>query len=129
MTRNEFDPAFSAQEDYQPGVSGISMQLWKTHKDADGNPLVTPARAPFSRYQRRRQWRLHACRHLRGTNAVTDAGSDLQAVRLLRDRELDSGRRTARPSTSTATRSTGEMALPDHPAKVDYSTTPTPHRS
>ncbi len=30
VTRNEFDPAFSAQEDYQPGVSGISMQLWKT---------------------------------------------------------------------------------------------------
>ncbi|MEY2581779.1 MAG: large repetitive protein [Ilumatobacteraceae bacterium] len=32
VTRNEFDPAFSAQEDYQPGIPGISMQLWKTHK-------------------------------------------------------------------------------------------------
>ncbi len=33
VTRNEFDPAFSAQEDYQPGVSGIPMQLWKTAQE------------------------------------------------------------------------------------------------
>ncbi len=32
VTRNEFDPAYSAQEDYQPGVSGIPMQLWDTNK-------------------------------------------------------------------------------------------------
>ncbi len=32
VTRNELDPAYSAQEDYQPGVSGIPMQLWKTKK-------------------------------------------------------------------------------------------------
>jgi hypothetical protein len=41
VTRNEFDPAFSAQEDYQPGVSGIAMQLWKTHKLADGTLETT----------------------------------------------------------------------------------------
>jgi len=40
VTRNEFDPAYSVQEDYQPGISGIPTQLWKPHLDAKGKPTT-----------------------------------------------------------------------------------------
>ncbi|MGZ4790285.1 MAG: hypothetical protein ACXWBO_00355 [Ilumatobacteraceae bacterium] len=67
VTRNEFDPAFSAQEDYQPGVSGIPMQLWKTAKNADGTYVKTGSGAI-------QQYGVGGCTRddgLRGTNAVT----------------------------------------------------------
>ncbi len=116
VTRNEFDPAFSAQEDYQPGVSGISMQLWKTHKDANGDPITYGS--PIAAVQ---QWgsRTAVGECLRADtepwhqrSAPTRPG--LQAVRLLRDGEL------AAPVGCTAldvngNQLAGEMALPDAP--------------
>ena len=66
VTRNEFDPAFSAQEDYQPGVAGISMQLWKTQKDCQRNLVKTDSGAVA-------QFGVGDCMRddtLRGTNAV-----------------------------------------------------------
>ena len=41
VTRNEFDGAKSAQEDYMPGITGLNVQLWGTADDANGNPIVT----------------------------------------------------------------------------------------
>jgi uncharacterized repeat protein (TIGR01451 family) len=34
VTRNELDPKESLAEDYQPSISGLTMQLWKTKPDA-----------------------------------------------------------------------------------------------
>ena len=119
VTRNEFDPAFSAQEDYQPGVSGISMQLWKTHKDANGNLVKTGSGAVA-------QYGVGDCLRddtLRGTNAVL-AG---QACKPFDYYVTESW---TRPTGCTAldvngNELAGEMALPAHlpKAAVDYSHT------
>ena len=37
VTRNELNPRNAASEDWQPGVPGVTMQLWVPHKDSTGN--------------------------------------------------------------------------------------------
>ena len=119
VTRNEFDPAFSAQEDYQPGVSGISMQLWKTHKNPDGTFVKTDTGAV-------QQYGVGDCTRddsLRGTNAVVDG-------QVCKPFDYYVTESWTRPTGCTAldvngNELAGEMALPDHLAKanVDYTHT------
>ena len=124
VTRNEFDPAFSVQEDYQPGVAGIPMQLWKTHKTdgvhadkyvgsgavqqwgitADGAECVRPDTS-------------------RGTNAVIDASQGCKPY------DYYVTESWTRPTGCRAldvngNKLQGELALPDSPALasgVDFS--------
>ena len=121
VTRNEFDPAFSAQEDYQPGVPGISMQLWKTHKKADGTFVKTPSGAV-------QQYGVGDCLRddtLRGTNAVRDG----QACKPFDYYVTESWTRptgcTALDVNGNAFAPTAEMSLPDHRSKAttDYTHT------
>ena len=121
VTRNEFDPAFSAQEDYQPGVPGISMQLWKTHKKADGTFVKTPSGAV-------QQYGVGDCLRddtLRGTNAVRDG----QACKPFDYYVTESWTRptgcTALDVNGNPLSATAEMALPDHLSKAttDYTHT------
>ena len=125
VTRNEFDPAYSAQEDYQPGVSGIPMQLWKTKKDANGKLIKTPTGAAqqvgISKSTGVACDRPDASR---GTNAVTDTGQDCKPY------DYYVTESWTRPTGCTAldvngNELAGEMALPDHlpKATVDYSHT------
>ena len=130
VTRNEFDPAYSAQEDYQPGVSGISMQLWKTHK-TDG---IHPDKYSSGAVQ---QW---------GVSPTADANGSFDCMRQDTDRGTNAvlttnktlvsdGGRTCRPFDYYVTESwarpvgckaldvngnhlAGEMAMPDSPDTV-----------
>ncbi|MEP7203436.1 MAG: hypothetical protein ABI894_12550 [Ilumatobacteraceae bacterium] len=116
-TRNEFDAARSAQEDYQPGVSGIAMQLWKTLKDANGDLITTGTGAV-------QQYGVGDCLrtdNLRGTNALLNG----QACKPF---DYYISESWTRPTDCTALDVNGaplegEMALPDHRPKdvVDYS--------
>jgi uncharacterized repeat protein (TIGR01451 family) len=124
VTRNEFDPAFSAQEDYQPGVSGISMQLWKTHK-ADGIHADT-----YPETGAVQQWGITAagleCMRddtSRGSNAVMDASQPCKPYDYYVTESFQ------RPVGCKAldvngNHLEGELALPDAPAVVDYSHNP-----
>jgi uncharacterized repeat protein (TIGR01451 family) len=122
VTRNEFDPAYSAQEDYQPGVPGISMQLWKTHK-SDGIHADT-----YSGSGAVQQWGIQPngaeCLRpdtSRGSNAVTEN----QPCKPYDYYVTESW---TRPTGCTALDVNGdplagELALPDQPASVDPSHT------
>ena len=124
VTRNEFDPAYSVQEAYQPGVSGVSMQLWKTQKSNGVDPDKYPVTGAVQ------QWGITKdgveCMRpdvSRGTNAVTDAAQDCKPFdyyvteswqRPVGCKALDvNGKPLA-----------GELALPDAPTTVDYSHNP-----
>ncbi|HEY0518314.1 MAG TPA: hypothetical protein VGC84_02385, partial [Ilumatobacteraceae bacterium] len=117
-TRNEFDPAYSAQEDYQPGVSGISMQLWKTAKNASGDLIKTATGAV-------QQYGVGGCPRpdqLRGTNAVVDG----QACKPFDYYVTESFQRPVgcKALDINGNHLEGELALPDAPATVDYSHNP-----
>jgi len=42
-TRNELNPRNSAAEDWQPGVPGVQMQLWRPKRDGNGNLVTIPS--------------------------------------------------------------------------------------
>ena len=128
VTRNEFDPAFSAQEDYQPGVPGISMQLWKTHK-SDGVHVDTyngAARNSGAVQQWGIQPNGNECLRpdmSRGTNAVTESQPCLPYDYYVTES-------WTRPTGCTAldvngNPLAGELALPDSPVTADPSHTDT----
>ena len=120
VTRNEFDPAFSAQEDYQPGVSGIPMQLWKTQRDPSTGELVKTATGAIQQYG------IGGC-------ARDDSSRGTDAVFLDQDCKPFDYYVTeswTRPTGCTALDVNGnplegELALPDHldKASVDYTHT------
>ncbi len=124
-TRNEFDPAHSAQEDYQPGVPNLPVQLWKTQKDDAGNIITTPTGA-VAQYGISKTTGADCPRpdDLRGTDAVSDADQDCKPF------DYYITENWTRPTDCTALDVNGdplegELALPDHQAKedVDYSHT------
>jgi hypothetical protein len=39
-TRNEFNPRYAAAEDYEPGIPGVTVNLYEAVVDGDGNPVV-----------------------------------------------------------------------------------------
>jgi hypothetical protein len=41
-TRNEFDPSLAAAEDYEPGVPGVTVNLYEAVLDAEGDPVTNP---------------------------------------------------------------------------------------
>ena len=116
VTRNEFDPAYSVQEDYQPGIAGISMQLWKTKRVA-GKLATTPSGAIA-------QFGVGDCQRsdeLRGTNAVV-------SEQTCKPYDYTVTESWTRPTGCTAldvngNELQGELALPSHKAKsnVDWS--------
>ncbi len=126
VTRNEFDGAKSAQEDYMPGIAGLNVQLWGTVQDANSNPVTNldgVGRAARNQYLARSGIAL-AIRKLRGTNAVTDPSQDCKPL------DYTVTENWTRPTDCTAldvngNELEGEMALPDHNLKadVDYSHT------
>jgi uncharacterized repeat protein (TIGR01451 family) len=134
VTRNEFDPAFSVQEDYQPGLSGISMQLWKTRK-TDGihadTYAGTGATGAVKQIGISRTTGLECTRDdtLRGTNAVTAAGQDCKPYDYY---VTESWQRPVGCSALDVNghHLNGELALPDapgttgHPEPIDYSHNP-----
>ncbi len=131
-TRNEFDPAYSVQEDYQAGISGIPMQLWKTHK-TNGVIDKYPDTGAVQ------QWGLSHAGHLgplgdtqclrpdasRGLNAVTDASQDCKPYDYY---VTESWQRPVGCAALDVNGNplTGELALPAAPAlsDVDYSHNP-----
>ena len=124
VTRNEFDPAFSAQEDYQPGIAGLSMQLWKTSKSDGLNPDTYGDGAL-------QQWGVsqssgEPCERpqtTRGSNAVTDAGQDCKPYDYY---VTESWQRPVGCQALDVTGAPlhGELALPDAPAVVLYDHNP-----
>ncbi len=124
VTRNEFDPAYSAQEDYQPGVAGIPMQLWKTHKTDGVNADVYPDSKAVQ------QWGIEPsgseCMRAdasRGSNAVTDASQTCKPYDYY---VTESWQRPVgcKALDINGNQLAGELALPDAPATVDYSHNP-----
>ncbi len=126
VTRNELDPAYSAQEDYQPGVSGIPMQLWKTAKVGGavqhypGSGAVVQVGISRSTGQQ--------CNRLdsdRGTDALADASQDCKPF------DYYVTESWTRPTGCMALdvngdKLQGELALPASPddkGAVDYSHT------
>ena len=122
VTRNEVDPAYSVQEDYQPGIAGISMQLWKT-KRTNGK-LDTTATGAIAQYG------VDAngveCKRAdsdRGTNAVT-------TTQTCKPHDYYVTEKWNRPTGCTAldvngNELQGEMALPAHKAKANVDWTHT----
>ncbi len=126
VTRNEFDPAFSAAEDYQPSIAGLPMQLWRTHKT---NGVVDTYTGPGSTGAVQ-QWGIRAngneCMRpdsRRGTNAVTDASQDCKPYDYY---ITESWQRPVGCQALDVNGNPleGELALPDAPATVDYSHNP-----
>ena len=124
VTRNEFDPAYSVQEDYQPGVAGIPMQLWKTHKTDGVHPDVYIGSGAVQ------QWGTTSsgaeCMRpdtSRGSNAVTDAGQPCKPYDYY---VTESWQRPVgcEALDVNGNHLDGELALPDAPAVVDYSHNP-----
>ncbi|MEI8068208.1 MAG: hypothetical protein WCH38_00190 [Actinomycetota bacterium] len=122
VTRNEFDPAYSVQEDYQPGIPGISMQLWKT-KRLNGK-LITTASGAVAQYGVGSDG-LECSRadSDRGTNAVTTSQS-------CKPHDYYVTETWTRPTGCTAldvngNELQGEMALPSHKAKANVDWTHT----
>ena len=123
VTRNELNPRQSVQEDYQPGLSGIPMQLWGTKKDANDKPL-TEADGSVQ------QWGYSTgggeCRR-----AMTDHGTDAVATAAQSCKPYDyyTTESWQRPVGCKAldvngNLLVGELALPDAPTVVDYSHNP-----
>lgn len=124
VTRNEFDPAYSVQEAYQPGVAGVSMQLWKTHKSNGVDPDKYPNTGAVQ------QWGITKggveCPRedsSRGTNAVTDA---TQSCKPFDYYVTESWQRPVgcKALDVNGNHLAGELALPDAPSTVDYSHNP-----
>ncbi|MDP1878708.1 MAG: hypothetical protein Q8M17_14260, partial [Actinomycetota bacterium] len=123
VTRNEFDPAYSAQEDYQPGVPGIPMQLWRTQKDVNGDPVTYPGSGAVKQFGRSKTTGADMCERpdgLRGTNAVTDPSQDCKPY------DYYVTESWTRPTGCMAldvygNKLEGELALPEPPATIDYS--------
>lgn len=122
VTRNEFDPAYSVQEDYQPGIPGISMQLWKTKKI--NGKLVKTATGAVAQYGVGRDG-LECLRADtdRGSNAVTNKQNCLPHDYYITET-------WTRPTGCTAldvngNELQGEMALPIHKAKANVDWTHT----
>ena len=121
VTRNELDPAYAAQEDYQPGIPGIPMQLWKTHKTDGVHPDT------YSGSGALQQWGISAdgneCMRpdtSRGSNAVTDPTQTCKPFDYYVTESWN------RPTGCVALDINGnplkgEMVLPDAPAVADPS--------
>ena len=116
VTRNEFDPAFSGPEDYQPSVSDLPVQLWKTKKTDGINPDTTASGA-LQQVGISRSTGLECDRadSLRDTDAVQDATQDCKPFDYYITETF------ARPTGCQAldvngNKLEGEMALPDSPA-------------
>ncbi|MEI8239726.1 MAG: hypothetical protein WCI22_09915, partial [Actinomycetota bacterium] len=71
VTRNEFNPAYSLAEDYQPGVAGIPVQLWKPVIGTDGKPVLN-GDGSLAQQGMSAAGVCTRLETLRGTNAVLD---------------------------------------------------------
>ena len=127
VTRNEFDPAHSVQEDYQPGVAGIPMQLWKVQREADGTVTHDEGSGAVVQVGRDSTSGQECVRPdgLRGTDAVADPEQTCKPFDYYITESWN------RPTGCLAldlngNKLLGELALPASPADgsgVDYSHT------
>jgi hypothetical protein len=124
VTRNEFDPAYSVQEDYQPGIPNIPVQLWKSHETDKPKPAPysdgAAAQVGISKSTGTECVRREADR---GKNAVTDPSQDCKPFDYYITESWQ------RPTGCLALdinghRLAGEKALPAPPSTVDYSHNP-----
>ena len=95
-TRNELDPRFAAVEDWQPGVSGLTVELYQpvdVHRPLDRDPCDDDRALP-ARRRRCRTCMGRTAQHLRDRDLGSSPGDATQRRR-----------RSASPATSTATES------------------------
>jgi uncharacterized repeat protein (TIGR01451 family) len=116
VTRNELDPAYSAQEDYQPGVAGIPMQLWKTKKVGGAVQHYPGSGAAIQMgISRTSGGECERPDNTRGTDALADASQDCKPF------DYYVTESWTRPTGCMAldvngNKLLGELALPDSPS-------------